>query len=63
MIQGNAGMPEYRDGITVFNEKPELTASYIPELVGYGANIIGGCCGTTPEHISRIGSELERLRG
>ncbi len=63
LIQGNAGTPEFRDGKTVFNETPEVTARFIPELVKYGANIIGGCCGTTPDHISRIGKELEKLRG
>jgi len=61
LIQGNAGVPEYIDGRTVFNETPELTASYIPDLVKEGVNIIGGCCGTTPEHIARICSELKNL--
>lgn len=63
LIQGNAGAPEFRDGKTVFNETPEVTARFIPELVKFGANIIGGCCGTTPDHIARIGKELEKLRG
>jgi 5-methyltetrahydrofolate--homocysteine methyltransferase len=62
LIQGNAGLPEYREGKTVFNEKPEVTASYVPDLVKFGASIIGGCCGTTPQHISLIGRELRRLR-
>ncbi|MCK4745692.1 MAG: homocysteine S-methyltransferase family protein [Bacteroidales bacterium] len=62
LIQGNAGAPEYRDGITVFNESPEVTARFIPDLVRFGANIIGGCCGTTPSHIARIGKELKELR-
>jgi 5-methyltetrahydrofolate--homocysteine methyltransferase len=61
LIQGNAGVPEYRDGQTVFIETPEVTASFIPDLVKYGVNIIGGCCGTTPKHISRICSVLKRL--
>lgn len=54
IIQGNAGMPKYLKGITVFNETPEETAQFIPQLIKYGANIIGGCCGTTPEHIRKI---------
>jgi 5-methyltetrahydrofolate--homocysteine methyltransferase len=62
LIQGNAGLPEYREGKTVFNEKPEVTASFVPDLVKFGASIIGGCCGTTPQHISLIGRELRRLR-
>src|SRR5450759_92705 len=51
MIQANAGIPEFIDGKTVFRESPEMMASFIPELIKAGANIIGGCCGTTPEHI------------
>jgi 5-methyltetrahydrofolate--homocysteine methyltransferase len=63
LIQGNAGAPEFRDGQTVFNETPEDTARYIPDLVKYGANIIGGCCGTRPEHIARINREIKRIKG
>lgn len=54
MIQGNAGIPKYLSGKTVFNETPEETASFIPELLSLNVNIVGGCCGTTPEHIRRI---------
>ncbi|MDB4303243.1 homocysteine S-methyltransferase family protein [Desulfosarcina sp.] len=60
MIQANAGMPIYQDGRTVFPETPEETAAYIPELIIAGANIIGGCCGTTPDHIRRI---CDKIRG
>ena len=55
MIQANAGIPEFIDGVTVYRESPELMASFVPELIKAGANIIGGCCGTTPEHIRRNG--------
>jgi 5-methyltetrahydrofolate--homocysteine methyltransferase len=58
MIQANAGVPELIDGKTVFRESPELMASFVPELIKAGANIIGGCCGTTPEHILAIGRVL-----
>jgi 5-methyltetrahydrofolate--homocysteine methyltransferase len=51
IIQANAGLPELINGKTVFRESPEMMASFIPELIRAGANIIGGCCGTTPEHI------------
>jgi len=60
MIQANAGMPELIDGKTVFRESPELMASYVDELVRAGSNIIGGCCGTTPEHIKEIVKKLGR---
>ncbi len=62
LIQGNAGAPEYRDGQTVFNETPDVTAGFVPELVRYGANIIGGCCGTTPDHIAGIGRKLKQIQ-
>lgn len=58
MIQPNAGLPELRDGKTVFKESPEYMASRVHELVTAGANIVGGCCGTTPEHISAIARSL-----
>ena len=54
LIHANAGLPVYQDGKTVFPEGPEEMASQIMELLGAGANIIGGCCGTTPEHIRSI---------
>jgi 5-methyltetrahydrofolate--homocysteine methyltransferase len=60
MIQSNAGVPELIDGKTVFRESPELMASYVPALIKAGANIIGGCCGTTPEHIKAMGKALGR---
>ncbi|SHF52373.1 5-methyltetrahydrofolate--homocysteine methyltransferase [Mariniphaga anaerophila] len=54
LVHANAGMPIYRDGETVFPEQPAEMAKLIPEIVAAGANIIGGCCGTTPEHIAKI---------
>lgn len=60
MIQANAGIPEYIDGKTVYRESPEMMASFVPQLIEAGVNIIGGCCGTTPEHIRQIGKALGR---
>ena len=54
LIHSNAGMPLYKDGETVFPETPEEMAKFTRELIDAGANIIGGCCGTTPEHIAKI---------
>jgi 5-methyltetrahydrofolate--homocysteine methyltransferase len=54
LVHANAGLPEYRDGKTVFPETPDEMAAQIRELVETGADIVGGCCGTTPEHIRRI---------
>jgi 5-methyltetrahydrofolate--homocysteine methyltransferase len=60
IIQANAGLPELIDGKTVFRESPEMMASFIPELIKAGVNIIGGCCGTTPEHIKEFGKMAGR---
>lgn len=54
MIQANAGMPVLEDGKAVFKDTPEQMAARVMELIEKGANIIGGCCGTTPEHIRAI---------
>jgi 5-methyltetrahydrofolate--homocysteine methyltransferase len=62
IIQANAGLPEYIDGNTVFRESPQMMASFIPDLLKEGVNIIGGCCGTTPEHIREMGKALGRNR-
>ena len=60
LVHANAGLPEYRDGETVFPESPAEMAAQMDELVAAGANIVGGCCGTTPEHIRRIAQLLAR---
>jgi 5-methyltetrahydrofolate--homocysteine methyltransferase len=58
MIQANAGLPKFADGQTVYLEDPAYMASHIGELVQAGANIVGGCCGTTPDHIRAIVAAL-----
>jgi 5-methyltetrahydrofolate--homocysteine methyltransferase len=61
LVHANAGMPVYRDGETVFPESPEEMASHLRNLIAAGANIIGGCCGTTPLHISKLKEMLAGL--
>ncbi|MHB9027588.1 MAG: homocysteine S-methyltransferase family protein [Candidatus Latescibacterota bacterium] len=53
-MKPNAGMPQLVQGKTVYGESPEDMASRIPDLLKAGATIIGGCCGTTPDHIRKI---------
>ncbi len=50
----NAGMPELEDGATVYRHTPEFMADRAVELLDAGASIIGGCCGSTPNHIRKI---------
>jgi len=58
MVHANAGMPEMRDGSTTYPETPAMMAALAPELIKAGAAIIGGCCGTTPDHIKAIATAL-----
>jgi len=50
----NAGMPELVDGKTLFNMNADTFASFGADFVSKGVNLIGGCCGTTPEHVRRL---------
>ncbi|MEN8248860.1 MAG: homocysteine S-methyltransferase family protein [Bacteroidota bacterium] len=59
IVQANAGAPIYNDGETIFPETPEEMAKYVDILIDLGANIIGGCCGTTPDHIRKIAEVLK----
>lgn len=54
IINPNAGLPVQRDGKTCFDVGPEEYAELMYELAGKGASIVGGCCGTTPEHIAQM---------
>jgi 5-methyltetrahydrofolate--homocysteine methyltransferase len=54
LVHANAGMPSNINGEDVFPETPEDMASHVESLIQAGAGIIGGCCGTTPNHINAI---------
>jgi len=58
MIQANAGKPFIEDGSILYPESAEFFSQFIPELVKLGVSIIGGCCGTTPDHIRAIKREI-----
>jgi 5-methyltetrahydrofolate--homocysteine methyltransferase len=60
LIHANAGLPVLKDGETFFPESPEQMAGYVKKLIHAGANIIGGCCGTTPEHIRKIAEIVQQ---
>ncbi len=57
----NAGLPQVIDGKTVYEETPEHFAELAAQFAGYGARLIGGCCGTTPEFIKALKSRLSSL--
>ena len=54
IIQANAGQPEIRRGALVYPETPDFMAARVGSLLEAGGSIIGGCCGTTPDHVRAI---------
>lgn len=61
IVQANAGLPVIKEGKLTYPEDPEYVVSMVPQFVETGVNIIGGCCGTTPEHIKAIKRAIEQI--
>ena len=63
--QPNAGMPRSVEGRNIYLCSPEYMATYTPRFVAAGVQLIGGCCGTTPDHIRAMKSALrvDQARG
>lgn len=59
MVQPNAGQPRLERGHIIYEETPESMAAEVTALIGAGASVVGGCCGTTPEHIKLFRARLE----
>jgi len=59
-VEPNAGMPQIVDGKTIYPVGPEEFAAYVDSFWESGVNILGGCCGTTPKHISLLKRTLGR---
>jgi methionine synthase I (cobalamin-dependent) len=59
VAKGNCGVPQYVDGKIHYTGTPELMASYARIAHDAGAKIIGGCCGTSPEHLAAMRKSLE----
>ena len=60
-VQPNAGMPYLENGVTKFPMDAKTFGSWGKKLVEVGANFLGGCCGTTPEHIKELALQIDRL--
>ncbi|MBN1155904.1 bifunctional homocysteine S-methyltransferase/methylenetetrahydrofolate reductase [candidate division KSB1 bacterium] len=58
----NAGMPKLVDGRLIYLASPEYFAEYAKRFIQTGVSIVGGCCGTTPEHIRAIKAAVKALR-
>jgi 5-methyltetrahydrofolate--homocysteine methyltransferase len=62
VIQPNAGLPQSRDGQVVYDETPDAMAARVPELLDLGVAVVGGCCGTTPDHVRAIRRTVDAWR-
>jgi 5-methyltetrahydrofolate--homocysteine methyltransferase len=58
MAQPNAGQPVLENMQVLYKETPEQMAEGLPALLASGARIVGGCCGSTPDHIRKLGELL-----
>ncbi len=59
VAKGNCGIPQYADGHIHYTGTPELMADYARIALDAGAKIIGGCCGTSPDHLAAMRKSLE----
>ena len=59
IVKPNAGLPKQRDGKTYYDVTEDEFAAYMEQIVRMGACVIGGCCGTTPEHIRAMRKRCE----
>jgi 5-methyltetrahydrofolate--homocysteine methyltransferase len=62
VFQPNAGLPQSRDGQVVYDQTPETMAARVSELLDLGVAIVGGCCGTTPDHVRAIRRAVDDWR-
>src|SRR3954462_3741609 len=63
VAKGNCGIPQYVDGHIPYTGTPELMADYARIALDAGAKIIGGCCGTSPDHLAAMRRSLETYAG
>ena len=59
--QPNAGRPRDIEGRNIYLSSPEYVASYARRFISHGVRLVGGCCGTTPEHIGLISRAVRAL--
>jgi len=62
VIQSNAGLPEPKGDDVIYPESPSYFAEKTIELIEAGVSIVGGCCGTTPEHIRSVREAVDSVR-
>lgn len=59
IVKPNAGLPKQKDGKTFYDVNPQEFAEIMEDIVKKGAAVVGGCCGTTPEHIRAMTQRLK----
>lgn len=62
MAQSNAGLPQYVNGAIEYDGTPAVMADYALRLRSLGVNIIGACCGSTPDHIAAMRTALDQAK-
>ncbi|MBN2446293.1 MAG: homocysteine S-methyltransferase family protein [Phycisphaerae bacterium] len=62
-VKPNAGTPELEDGQAVWKQTPDEFVGHVATLLDAGVNIIGGCCGSGPEHIRKVAALVARRGG
>jgi 5-methyltetrahydrofolate--homocysteine methyltransferase len=62
LAEANAGMPKLENNRAVFDLNPRAFAEGMMECIKNGATLVGGCCGTTADHIHVLASEINRLK-
>ncbi len=62
IFKPNAGLPKIKDGRTVYDIEPSEFSKHIRQAAELGANIVGGCCGTSPEYIRLVTGEVEAVK-
>lgn len=62
IVQPNAGLPESVNGQTVYNVTPEEFTEDMEKIANLGVSYLGGCCGTTPKHISKMISACKKIK-
>ena len=60
MVKPNAGEPKLIDGKTSYSEGPEVFYNKANELLSFKPSMVGGCCGTTPEHIKMLRKIIDK---
>ena len=60
MAKSNAGMPRWKDDRITYGGTPEVMADYAQKMLTLGVNVVGGCCGSAPEHVAAMRAALDR---